>query len=161
MANTFRGEHLWHSCNADLKSIKSKVAISENDDVEKDVKLFNFCIASCVLTRKKIARKLRCMSTVLKNTLRDLLQFTRAIFLAKIQWALGIILELNQDFFVHRLPASQLLTSFPMDFPPTFPFLPHSEPKANRRRCSLPSTTWKARRSCPSRSDVGLSSTTR
>ena len=75
--------------------------------------------------------------------------------------ALGIILELNQDFFVHRLPASQLLTSFPMDFPPTFPFLPHSEPKANRRRCSLPSTTWKARRSCPSRSDVGLSSTTR
>ena len=62
MANTFRGEHLWLSCNADLnrvaisvslQSIKSKVAVLEKDDVEKIVKLFDFCIASCVLTRKK------------------------------------------------------------------------------------------------------------
>ena len=32
--------------------MNSKVAVSENDDVEKIVNFFNFCIASCVLTRK-------------------------------------------------------------------------------------------------------------
>ena len=57
---TFRREHLF--CNADWKrvaisvsfqSIKSKATGSENDDAEKIVKLFDFCIASCVLTREK------------------------------------------------------------------------------------------------------------
>ena len=86
--------------------------------MEKIVKLFNFCIASCALTIKKMARKLRCMRAVMKNSLRDLL--CAQFFSSKYS---GHNSSIKQNFFCTQVASIPTAHLFPDGFPSDFSIL--------------------------------------